>query len=1192
MNRRQPRPAVAVASGGRDEVVANGHRAPRYLIGDVAALTSLSVHALRAWEREGLLAPHRSPGGVRQYSEDDVARVRLIARTLGSKGVSRRVVAALLQSGDLCPDPADYAPQPMRSQSSQSTLSDNDVDAISSYTADTISEAVRSRRLLDAIAHIGEAVAAGRPLTVVLTDVCRQCCRAFGISDAVLWLLETRAPPGASPAAEARSDGREQGDSTDTLVVAAAYGPRSRSILGANPPLRVPLDNLFLPAGRVSRLLHGLVVETQDILPDTHPELRELLPAAALLVVPLTTTGGPVGVLALREALDSGRFDAEDIERARLFANQAAIAIDIARLHEEARVAREHERRHVQREICLAAVTRAALGAMAPSTFADHAAHVLEALVEHAGLPVVTAGLNVIDPVTGSVTRAGGPGVGLADFIGAVPGGSHPIWQAMNAGPAFSTDDGSPPMMFAGEAPEKWTETGIRAWAVAPLRGGSTLLGTLTLGLGVPHQWDTDERAWFEACAAAVALAIQNAQLFAAGRRRTQELEAVLESVDEGISMVTASGQILVRNARAAALTARPTFEGTLVDISAAYGLRDPVTGTPIQMEHAPVYRALHGEAVRDALLIMRNGAGQDRLMHSSSNPVRDSTGAIIGAVSTFRDVTAQTRRARLFEHLSKHLGTSLEPAAEMCTVVNALVELGGLDTAAVYSATPDGQNLHLMAACNYPPEVVALVKHVPIDTPSIGALALRTGRPQLIQHVSEHDDVGQSFTRRVSGLLGVSSVAALPLLARGRVLGVIVVCAVEPERFPPETVDLLLDLAVRAGLALDNALLYQTAREMAAKLDATIEAMTESVVVCDATGKLTHVNHAAAAILGVPQEQAVHLSREHIVASMFHLPNGQPVPADDSPLARGLRGETAADYRMMARAGGTATDRQLRVSYGPIRDDFTGAIVGAVVVARDFTSMAEVERAREEFLAVASHELKTPLTSLLGFIQTARRKARGASASQVATQDIALPVDPGAVDGPLLARIERQALRLDRLVSDLLDVVRIQQGRLEYRWAVGDVAGAVAEAVDEQRVAHPDRTIELVVPEEALPARLDADRLSQVVTNLLTNALKYSHVQDPAVVTVTADRRTEDGARVAVVRVRDHGPGIPHEYLSHVFERFYRVPGVDVQSGSGIGLGVGLHVAREIVERHGGSIWAESEPGQGSTFAFTIALD
>jgi signal transduction histidine kinase len=143
-----------------------------------------------------------------------------------------------------------------------------------------------------------------------------------------------------------------------------------------------------------------------------------------------------------------------------------------------------------------------------------------------------------------------------------------------------------------------------------------------------------------------------------------------------------------------------------------------------------------------------------------------------------------------------------------------------------------------------------------------------------------------------------------------------------------------------------------------------------------------------------------------------------------------------------------------------------------------------------------------------------------------------------------------------------------------------------VREAVEEQRQLHPERTIALDVPSEPrVPVVADAHRLGQVVTNLLTNALKYS----------PTDRPVEVGLQVhnqqARVWVRDAGPGLPPAEQEHVWERYYRAPGVSVQSGSGIGLGLGLHISRTIIEQHQGQVSVQSAPGQGSTFWFSLPL-
>ena len=143
-----------------------------------------------------------------------------------------------------------------------------------------------------------------------------------------------------------------------------------------------------------------------------------------------------------------------------------------------------------------------------------------------------------------------------------------------------------------------------------------------------------------------------------------------------------------------------------------------------------------------------------------------------------------------------------------------------------------------------------------------------------------------------------------------------------------------------------------------------------------------------------------------------------------------------------------------------------------------------------------------------------------------------------------------------------------------------------VREVAHEQRSAWPHRDISLTLPRRAVvPIYADADRVSQVVTNLLTNALKYSPDEAPVAITI---RIQGDAARV---EVRDQGPGLSTKQQAHLFERFYRAPGIEQQSGSGVGLGLGLNICKNIVERHGGSVGVTSAPGKGSVFWFTLPL-
>jgi PAS domain S-box-containing protein len=237
-----------------------------------------------------------------------------------------------------------------------------------------------------------------------------------------------------------------------------------------------------------------------------------------------------------------------------------------------------------------------------------------------------------------------------------------------------------------------------------------------------------------------------------------------------------------------------------------------------------------------------------------------------------------------------------------------------------------------------------------------------------------------------------------------------------------------------------------------------------------------------------------------------------------------------------------------------------------------------------DEFLGIASHELRTPLTSISANVQMAARYLRqmtgpGASDSSNGNE----PRLPRTRD--LLERTHRQVVRLDRLVGDLLDVSRITGGNLELRPAPGDLGEIVREAVDAQRAVWPQRSISLHLPSTVVPLLADADRVGQVVINYLTNALKYSPEEQPVTV------RLSVRGHQARLDVRDQGPGLSPQQQTRLFERFYRVPGIEQQSGSGIGLGLGLYICQTIIARHGGQVGVQSAPGRGSTFWFTLPL-
>lgn len=310
-----------------------------------------------------------------------------------------------------------------------------------------------------------------------------------------------------------------------------------------------------------------------------------------------------------------------------------------------------------------------------------------------------------------------------------------------------------------------------------------------------------------------------------------------------------------------------------------------------------------------------------------------------------------------------------------------------------------------------------------------------------------------------------------------------------------------------------------------------------------------------------------------------------------------------AGDSLLMPMHVGAQLVGLLSLDYGSGSHDFTGDEVALAEAVSKLTALVlererllkeraeahanelallEASRRMDEFLSIASHELRTPLTAIKGNLQLARRRLNA----------FAPPDEPEKLDEQfdliyeLLSRAERQVSVQNRLVGDLLDVSRIQANRLDLNINPADLVAIVHETVEDQRAATPSRSISLEMPDlDMIPILADADRISQVVSNYLTNALKYSEASRPVAVRVSV----QDG--VARVSVRDQGPGLAPQEQTRLWQRFYRVPGISVRSGTGVGLGLGLHICRTIIERHNGQVGVESMPGEGSTFWFTLPI-
>jgi len=231
---------------------------------------------------------------------------------------------------------------------------------------------------------------------------------------------------------------------------------------------------------------------------------------------------------------------------------------------------------------------------------------------------------------------------------------------------------------------------------------------------------------------------------------------------------------------------------------------------------------------------------------------------------------------------------------------------------------------------------------------------------------------------------------------------------------------------------------------------------------------------------------------------------------------------------------------------------------------------LIKANTAKDEFISMASHELKTPLSSLKGMTQLLHRRLVRAGSSEVVN----------------LVSMENSIRRIEVLVNDLLSISYIETGTLTLNCRRCNMGDLCQSLVDEfQAGVNPSPIMHVDIADDNIEANVDIERISQVVLNLFANARKYSPARSPIHLSL---KRLDDHY---VISVRDEGVGIPPEELPQIFERFYRVPGIEVQTGSSVGFGLGLYISQQIVERHGGKIHVESMPGSGSIFSVVLPL-
>ncbi|HXF61093.1 MAG TPA: ATP-binding protein [Caldilineaceae bacterium] len=526
-----------------------------------------------------------------------------------------------------------------------------------------------------------------------------------------------------------------------------------------------------------------------------------------------------------------------------------------------------------------------------------------------------------------------------------------------------------------------------------------------------------------------------------------------------------------------------------------------------------------------------------------------------------------------------------LSSAAEMVgcragLIVLARAQAGRLANANVIPYPP----FQIRAVYNIPPQfwpafeplldIVPEVEDEEIPPDAEGDEAIRINGARSIDSLDL-----QARVRQVEERLGITlgQVVGLPLLFEEELLGMIYLFRSE-YAFTEMDWQFLQGFAYQAAIAVRNARLYTQLETERSRLATIIENSADGILILDANRRVEVINQALAAMVGMSQEEAVGRPCHEVLALSNVV--GDDLCQSDWGQFNGL--EFIADGVGLRCEGDLIRPGGGRIivsaTFTPLYDE-ARHLVNIIVNVHDITRFREEEEMKSTFTSIISHELKTPVALIKGYAQTL---ARPDAQWDAETARHGLQV------------IEEEADRLEALINNLLDVSRIQAGGLRLDYADVDLVALVTKVVEAYRTQTSVHRIELDFPHPLPLIWGDEERLRQVLTNLLSNAIKYS--PEGGVIRVggwSTPASAQDGlerepARVTLF-VADQGIGIPQEELPHIFDRFYRVDSSLRRSTAGAGLG--LFLARAIVEAHGGQIWARSEPGKGTTFFVSLPV-
>lgn len=393
--------------------------------------------------------------------------------------------------------------------------------------------------------------------------------------------------------------------------------------------------------------------------------------------------------------------------------------------------------------------------------------------------------------------------------------------------------------------------------------------------------------------------------------------------------------------------------------------------------------------------------------------------------------------------------------------------------------------------------------------------------------------------------------------------------------------VKLLEGCSMHIASAIAHGRLHTTLERERARMSTILDHIPDGILIVEATtGNISYANPSAAQSLGIALDNIVNspIHDYGTRSSFINIIDGKPVLPWNFFVVRALCGEVLMSKEtLVTRPDGSRAF--MLASSAPLCID-KDIMSGTVIVFQDITIQKTLDQHKSEFLSIANHELRTPITIIQGFAELLQLKA---------PQALTAEKTPDTLAQYALSSIVDQSQHLTRLIEEMLNISRIEQAQFTLRCENSDVLELVRSVFERQSMTNRHRQLLLMLDgvqaDDALSAYIDRERIAQALNNLVSNAVKYSNA--PGKIEIGL-RHHQNKSHELLIWVKDEGIGIPLEDIPLIFERFHRGKNIDRSSS---GFGIGLYLVKEIISRHYGKVWVESGGGNGSTFYITLPL-